>query len=88
LEAIEVAVAERRDALTAADEPLIRLAKQLAHEMDIAGAETGARLYSAYLTSVRELSRRLLSVQPSPAPGKLDELRAQAARRGHRRGAS
>jgi predicted nuclease with RNAse H fold len=78
--AVEEAVAERKDGLTAADKPLIELARSLAREMDTANYERGTRLYASYLTTVRELTRRLAQVPRDTGPSALDRMRAERGR--------
>ncbi len=58
--AVEGAIGAASARLTAADQPLLELARVLAHQVDAAGPDgPGTRLAGAYLTVVRAVTARL-----------------------------
>ncbi len=58
--AVEAAIGAASARLTAADQPLLELARVLAHQVDAAGPDgPGTRLAGTYLTVVRAVTARL-----------------------------
>jgi len=64
--------------LTAADQPLLQLARALARQMDSGPA--GSRLVSSYVTVVRSLTARLAPLVNATGSSKLAVLRAERGR--------
>ncbi len=63
--------------LTAADQPLLELARTLARQVDAAGFDgPGTRLAATYGTAVRSLTARLGPLVNGSGPSKLAQLRA------------
>jgi hypothetical protein len=78
--AVEAALEAAAHDLTAADRPLVELARSLAKQMDDAGDEgPGTRLAATYLTTVRTLNAHPSTVPRLEPHSKLARLRAQAA---------
>lgn len=88
LKAVNAAVTEAGDRLTAIDSPLIQLCRSLASKMDAAEAGEGqmsAVLVGEYSTALNHLRRVLREAQPArPVQGgnPVDELRSRRQRRG------
>lgn len=75
--ALDAAVKAAGAKLTAADKPLIELARALADQVDAAGPDgPGTRLAGTYLTTLRTLQARMGLLEKSAGTGKLAELRS------------
>ena len=76
--AVDAAIAAAADGLTAADQPLLQLARTLADQMDAAGSDgPGTRLAGTYLTTVRALTARLEPLVHRHHSTTLTQLRAR-----------
>ncbi len=75
--AVETAIAASRRGLTAADQPLLELARVLARQVDAAGpAGPGTRLAGSYLTVVRALTARVGPLVDTGGVSVLAQMRA------------
>ncbi len=75
--AVEAAIGAASARLTAADQPLLELARVLARQVDAAGPDgPGTRLAGTYLTTIRTLMARLGPLVDTGGVSKLAELRA------------
>ncbi len=78
--AIEAAIEAAGSKLTAADGPLLELARTLAAQMDATGPDgPGTRLAGTYLTCVRTLAARIGTPPADRTATRLARLRAEHA---------
>ena len=79
--AVEAAIEAAGDRLTAADGPLLELARTLAAQMDATGLNgPGTRLAGTYLTCVRTLAARIGTPRPDRTATPLARMRAEHAK--------